>query len=466
MDKQENINADGTKRSLSNRHVQMIALGGTIGTGLFLGASTSISKTGPSIILVYMIIGIFFFLMMRGIGEMLYQDPSQHTFIAFITRYLGQRTGYFAGWTYWIGLICVGMAEITAIASYVQFWFPHLPAWLIQVSFLVVLTSVNLIAVRIFGEAEFWFAMIKIVAILSMIVTGIMMLLTQFKTPTGQVSVANITTHLSLFPNGVHSFISAFPMVFFAFLGMEFIGITTAETKNPRRVLPKAINEVIYRILIFYIGALLVIMLIYPWQSLSAKQSPFVQVFSLVGLRAAAAIINFVVLTSAASSLNSMLYCSGRHFYQLASESNGRFMRHFKTISTHGVPAQGILISATLILLAPVISALPYVSNAFSLITSASSDLYLIVYSLTIIAHYRYRQSADFMPDGFLMPAYKVFDPMLIVFFFIIYASLFFDGSNWLPATLGILWCAIFGFFASRERSTVPVVSMTNDKVL
>ncbi len=466
MDKQENTNADGTKRSLSNRHVQMIALGGTIGTGLFLGASTSITKTGPSIILVYMIIGIFFFLMMRGIGEMLYQDPSQHTFIAFITRYLGQRTGYFAGWTYWIGLICVGMAEITAIASYVQFWFPHLPAWLIQISFLVILTSVNLIAVRIFGEAEFWFAMIKIIAILSMIATGIMMLLTHFKTPTGQVSLDNITTHLSLFPNGIHSFISAFPMVFFAFLGMEFIGITTAETKNPRHVLPKAINEVIYRILIFYIGALLVIMLIYPWQSLSAKQSPFVQVFSLVGLRAAAAIINFVVLTSAASSLNSMIYSSGRHFYQLASESHGRFMSHFKSISTHGVPAQGILISATLILLAPVISALPYVSNAFSLITSASSDLYLIVYSLTIIAHYRYRQSADFMPDGFLMPAYKVFDPMLIVFFIVIYISLFFDSSNWLPATMGILWCVIFGFFSSRERSTVPTVPVANDKLL
>lgn len=466
MNKQENTNADGTKRSLSNRHVQMIALGGTIGTGLFLGASTSITKTGPSIILVYMIIGIFFFLMMRGIGEMLYQDPSQHTFIAFITRYLGQRTGYFAGWTYWIGLICVGMAELTAIASYVQFWFPHLPAWLIQISFLVVLTSVNLIAVRIFGEAEFWFAMIKIIAILSMIATEIMMLLTHFKTPTGHVSLGNITTHLSLFPNGIHSFISAFPMVFFAFLGMEFIGITTAETKDPRHVLPKAINEVIYRILIFYIGALLVIMLIYPWQSLSAKQSPFVQVFSLVGLRAAAAIINFVVLTSAASSLNSMIYSSGRHFYQLASESHGRFMSHFKNISTHGVPAQGILISATLILLAPVISALLYVSNAFSLITSASSDLYLIVYSLTIIAHYQYRQSVDFMPDGFLMPAYKVFDPMLIVFFIVIYISLFFDSSNWLPAALGILWCVVFGFFSSRERSTVPTVPVANDKLL
>ncbi|GAA3619051.1 amino acid permease [Secundilactobacillus similis] len=459
MDKHSDTNVDGTKRTLSNRHVQMIALGGTIGTGLFLGASTSITKTGPSIILVYLIIGFFFFLMMRGIGEMLYQDPSQHTFIAFISRYLGQRTGYFAGWTYWIGLIFVGMAELTAVATYVQFWFPHAASWVIQVIFLAVLTSVNLIAVRLFGEAEFWFAMIKIVAILAMIATGVFMVFSQFKTPTGQVSLSNLTTGFTLFPNGIHSFIGAFPMVFFAFLGMEFIGITTAETKNPRHVLPKAINEIIYRILLFYIGALLVIMMIYPWHSLSTNQSPFVQVFALVGLKAAAAVINFVVLTSAASSLNSMIYSSGRHFYQLATESHSPLMRHFKTISTHGVPANGILISAVLILFAPVISALPAVSNAFSLITAASSDLYLIVYALTVVAHYRYRQSTDFMPDGFLMPAYKVLDPLLIVFFGVIYLSLFFDTSNLVPAVLGIVWCAGFGFFASREKSTVPTMS-------
>lgn len=464
MDKQVSTNADGTKRTLSNRHVQMIALGGTIGTGLFLGASTSIAKTGPSIILVYMIIGFFFFLMMRGIGEMLYSDPSQHTFIAFISRYLGQRTGYFAGWTYWIGLIFVGMAELTAIATYVQFWLPHVSSWLIQIVFLAVLTSVNLIAVRLFGEAEFWFAMIKIIAILSMIATGLMMLFTGFKTTNGSVSLSNITTHFAFFPHGIGSFIGAFPMVFFAFLGMEFIGITTAETKNPRHVLPKAINETIYRILIFYIGALVVIMLIYPWQSLTTSKSPFVQVFSMVGLKAAAAVINFVVLTAAASSLNSMIYSSGRHFYQLAIESNGRFMRYFQSISNHGVPARGIIISAILILFAPILSAMPAVSNAFVLITSTSSDLYLIVYGLAVMAHYRYRQSLDFMPDGFLMPAYKVADPVLIGFFVIIYLSLFFDPANLVPAILGIVWCAIFGFIASREKSTVSAVVSFEDK--
>ena len=210
MEKQTNINADGTKRTLSNRHVQMIALGGTIGTGLFLGASTSIKKTGPSIILVYIIIGAFFFLMMRGIGEMLYQDPSQHTFIAFITRYLGDRTGYFAGWTYWIGLVCVGMAELTATANYVQFWFPHVPGWLIQIVFLAILTAVNLIAVRLFGEAEFWFSTIKIIAILAMIATGFFLLFSHFKTPTGTVTLSNVTSNFTLFPNGVNNFIGPF----------------------------------------------------------------------------------------------------------------------------------------------------------------------------------------------------------------------------------------------------------------
>ncbi|GAT17951.1 amino acid permease [Secundilactobacillus silagei] len=459
MDKQTDINADGTKRALSNRHVQMIALGGTIGTALFLGASTSIKKTGPSIIFVYMITGIFFFLMMRGMGEMLYADPSQHTFIAFISRYLGKRTGYFAGWTYWINLICVGMAELTAIANYVQFWLPHAPSWLIQIIFLALLASVNLIAVRLFGEAEFWFALIKIIAILAMIATGFFLLFTHFKTSSGAVSLTNITSGFTLFPNGIKNFISAFPMVFFAFCGMEFVGITTAETKNPRKVLPKAINEIIFRILIFYVGALFVIMLIYPWRSLSTSQSPFVQVFSLIGLRAAAAVVNFVVLTSAASSINSVIYSAGRHFYQLSLDSNGSFMQHFNHISSHGVPARGILISVTLCLLAPLLSLLPGISNVFALIAAACSDLYLIVYALTIAAHYRYRQSADFLPNGFLMPAYKIIDPLLIVFFGIVYLSLFLDANNQIPAILGIVWCAVFGFFASREKSTVPNVA-------
>lgn len=453
-----NINPDGTKRSLKNRHVQMIALGGTIGTGLFLGASTTISKTGPSILLVYAVMGIFFFLMMRAIGEMLYNDPQQHTFIAFISKYLGTKTGYFSGWTYWIGLVFVGMAELTAVSTYVQFWFPNIPAWLIQIIFLVLITSINLIAVKLFGEAEFWFSMIKITAILAMIVTGIFMLFTDFKTPGGHVSLTNISNGFSFFPNGVHNFIGAFPMVFYSFMGMEFIGITTAETQNPQKVLPKAINGTIFRILLFYIGAITVIMAIYPWRSLSASQSPFVQVFSLIGIRAAATIINFVVLTAASSAFNSFLYSAGRNFYQLARESNSSFMKKFRTVSSNAVPARSILLTASLILIAPIISSFSSTASVFALISSTTSNLYLIVYALTLLAHYKYRQSADFNAHGFLMPAYKIFDPMIIIFFIIVYASLFLNGSGSVPALLGIIWCIGFGFISSREKSTTVKV--------
>ncbi len=186
-------NADGTRRSLSNRNVQMIAIGGTIGTGLFLGSGTTISKTGPSILLVYLVLGILFFLMMRALGEMLYSDPSQHTFVAFITRYLGPTVGHFTGWTYWLGLSFCAMAEITAISTYVQFWFPTIPSWIIQLVFLGTLAGVNLIAAKLFGEAEFWFALIKIVAILALIATGAFMMFSHSVTPLGHASIQNIS---------------------------------------------------------------------------------------------------------------------------------------------------------------------------------------------------------------------------------------------------------------------------------
>lgn len=452
--KDENINPDGTKRGLENRQVQMIALGGVIGTGLFLGAGTTIAKTGPSILLVYMLMGLFFFLLMRAIGEMLYNDPNQHTFIAFISKYVGDKAGYFSGWTYWIGLVFTAMSELIAVSTYVKFWFPHIPTAIVQIVFLVAIAAVNLIAVKVFGEAEFWFAMIKIIAILALIVTGVFMLFTNFKTPGGHVSVSNITNGFSFFPHGVSGFVGALPMVFFSFMGMEFIGITTAETKNPHHVLPKAINGTLFRIVIFYIGALAVIMTIYPWRSLSASQSPFVQVFSLVGIRAAAAIINFVVLTASASAFNSFLYSSGRHFYQLANDSNGKFMTKFRKISKNGIPARAVIFSAILILIAPALSSFNSITGVFAIISSTTSDLYLIVYALTVVAHYRYRQSADFNAHGFMMPAYKVFDPMLLVFFVVVYGSLFVNGSGTIPAIIGIVWCLGFGFIASREKST------------
>ncbi|MDC2804881.1 amino acid permease [Leuconostoc suionicum] len=464
--KKATMNADGTIRGLKKKHVQMIAIGGTIGTGLFLGAGNSIAKTGPSILIVYAVLGAFFFMMMRGIGEMLYADPSQHTFVSFISKYVGAGAGYFAGWSYWIGLLFVAMAELTAVSTYVKFWFPSWKTWIIQIIFLFVLTMINLIAVRVFGETEYWFAMIKIIAIVAMIVTGLVLIFTGFKAPASGghtvASFSNVFSNFSLFPNGASMFFAAFPMVFFAFQGMEFVGITTAETENPREVLPKAINTIIIRILIFYLGAMIIIMSIINWHVIAKtpESSPFVMVFQLAGFKAAATIINFVVLTSAASALNSAIYSAGRHFYQLAEESDSKFMINFREISANGVPAKAIIFTAILVLISPVINSIPQITSAFSLITSISSNMYIIVYAMTMYAHRKFRESTNFMPDGFLMPGYKWTSPLTLLFFVSIYASLFFQADSRVAAIGAILFTIVFGYLSHRKFSTKNAVTV------
>lgn len=447
---------NGMVRGLQNRHVQLIAIAGTIGTGLFLGAGRSLSLTGPSIILVYMLTGAFMYLMMRAIGEMLYMDPDQHTFINFITKYLGKGWGYFSGWSYWVSLVFLGMAEITAVSNYVQLWFPNWPAWQIQIVFLALLSCVNLIAVKVFGEVEFWFGMIKIVTILALIATGIFMVTTNFETPAGHASLTNITNGFQMFPNGWVKFVMAFQMVFFAYQAIEFVGITTSETANPRQVLPKAIKEIPIRIVIFYVGALLAIMAIFPWQQLPVNKSPFVTVFQMVGIKWAAGLINFVVLTAAASSLNSTLYSTGRHLYQIAKETpNSKVMNRLKlnSLSRMGIPSRAIIFSAIVVAVSAFINILPGVSDAFALITASSSGVYIAIYILTMLAHLKYRKSKEFMPDGFVMPAYKVLNPLTIVFFLFVFVCLFLQESTYIGAIGATIWIILFGIYSNWKHN-------------
>ena len=447
---------NGMVRGLQNRHVQLIAIAGTIGTGLFLGAGRSLSLTGPSIILVYMLTGAFMYLMMRAIGEMLYMDPDQHTFINFITKYIGKGWGYFSGWSYWVSLVFLGMAEITAVSNYVQLWFPNWPAWQIQIVFLALLSCVNLIAVKVFGEVEFWFGMIKIVTILALIATGIFMVTTNFETPAGHASLSNITNGFQMFPNGWVKFVMAFQMVFFAYQAIEFVGITTSETANPRQVLPKAIKEIPIRIVIFYVGALLAIMAIFPWQQLPVNKSPFVTVFQMVGIKWAAGLINFVVLTAAASYLNSTLYSTVRHLYQIAKETtNSKVMNRLKlnSLSRMGIPSRAIIFSAIVVAVSAFINVLPGVSDAFALITASSSGVYIAIYILTMLAHLKYRKSKEFMPDGFVMPAYKVLNPLTIVFFLFVFVCLFLQESTYIGAIGATIWIILFGIYSNWKHN-------------
>lgn len=450
----KNTAPDSLQRGLSKRHVTMIAIGGTIGTGLFLGAGDSISLTGPSILFVYLLTGIFLYIMMRAIGELLYADPDNNSFVSFVSKYLGPGAGHFVGWSYWITLILPAMAELTAIGKYVQFWLPTVPAWLIEIVVMLLLVGVNLVAVKFFGEAEFWFSSIKIIAILGIIITGILMMITGFKTPGvhgGVVSFANITHHFQLFPNGGMNFMMAFPMVFFAFVGIEFVGLMSAETKNPREVMPKVINTVLFRILVFYVGALAIIMSIYDWHYLPADQSPFVFIFKLIGIDWAAALLNFVVLTAAMSALNTLIYSAGRDVYALALENTGKWQDYFKRLSTKAIPARAILFSAILIMLTPVINALPIFESAFNFFASATAAITLVIYSLIMIAHRNYRASADFIEDGFKMPFYKVASPLTLLFFLFIFGTLFLDKTDTIAALGGIAWTVGYGWYSHKK---------------
>ena len=310
------------ERGLKNRHVQLIAIGGAIGTGLFLGAGKSIHLAGPSILFAYLITGVILFLIMRALGELLLSNLNYHSFVDFVRDYLGDMAAFVTGWTYWFCWISIAMADLTAVGLYIQYWFPGLPQWVPGLIALVILLFMNLATVKLFGEMEFWFALIKVIAILALIVIGIFMIIKGFSTNAGAVSLTNLWSHGGMFPNGMNGFILSFQMVVFAFVGIELVGLTAGETENPEKVIPKAINNIPIRIIIFYIGALIVIMSVYPWNAINPAESPFVQVFVAVGIVAAAGIVNFVVLTSAASACNSAIFSTSRMVYSLAKDKN------------------------------------------------------------------------------------------------------------------------------------------------
>ena len=335
----------GLRRALTNRHIQMIALGGAIGTGLFYGSAAGIKLAGPSILLAYALGGAVIFFVVRAMGEMSVHRPSSGSFSRYANDYWSPRAGFVAGWNYWFNYIAVAMAELTVVGQYVQYWFPSVPAWASAAAVLLVITAVNLVGVKAFGEFEFWFSAIKVAAVVGMIVLGLYVI----------AAGVNSNPHLpdpsfghlfgdGFLAKGVTGLLASLVFVMFSFGGIELIGITAGEAENPQRSIPKAVNQVVYRILIFYIGALFVVMAVVPWDAIDGKLSPFVQIFDSVGIKAAAHMLNFVVLTAALSVYNSGLYSNGRMLYSLAWQGNAP--KAFTKLSHRGIPYVGVLFSS------------------------------------------------------------------------------------------------------------------------
>lgn len=402
-------------RGLKNRHVQLIAIGGAIGTGLFLGAGKSIHLAGPSILFAYIITGIICFLIMRSLGELLLTNLEYHSFVDFVQDYLGNMAAFITGWTYWFCWISIAMADLTAIGLYTQYWFPGVPQWVPGLIALVILLIMNLATVKLFGEMEFWFALIKVIAILALIVIGLFMILKGFSTDSGPATFANLWNHGGMFPNGMSGFILSFQMVVFAFVGIELVGLTAGETENPEKVLPKAINNIPLRILIFYIGALIVIMSIYPWNAINPAESPFVQVFVAVGIVAAATIINFVVLTSAASACNSAIFSTSRMMYSLAKDKNAP--EALAKLTANKVPSNALFFSAIVVLIGVVLNyTMP--EGVFTLITSISTVCFIFIWGITVICHLKYRKTKPDLAkvNKFKLPLYPFSNYLILAF--------------------------------------------------
>jgi len=419
------------QRGLDNRHIQLIALGGAIGVGLFYGSSATIQMAGPSILLSYIIGGIVIFTIMRALGEMAVDEPISGSFSSYAHRYLGPFAGYLSGWTYWFMWVVVGMAEITVIGVYVNYWFPDIPQWVTALATLIVVTLINLMNVKAFGEFEFWLALIKVVAIIGMILVGLGIILFGFGNGGQPMGLDNLWAHGGFMPNGIEGILLSLVLVMFSFGGVELVGITAGEAKDPRKSIPSAINNVVWRILIFYVGALGIMMILYPWNEVGSNGSPFVLIFDKIGIPGAAHIINFVVLTAALSAFNSGMFSTGRMLYNLSLQNNGP--KYFGQLNKHQTPRRGILFSASFLLVAVFLN---YIipEKVFMFISSVATVAVITSWTIILLTQIKFRQSKSKEEVGklaFKMPFHPFSNYVALVFLaFVIVLMAFMDGMR------------------------------------
>ncbi|HHL4079547.1 amino acid permease [Burkholderia sola] len=455
---------DQLHRGLEERHINLMALGATIGVGLFLGSATAIRTAGPAILLTYLLGGLAIFLIMRALGEMAITNPVAGAFSRYARDYLGPLAGYLTGWTYWFVWIVTCMAEITAVGVYMHMWFPGVPNWIWALAALLAMGSVNFIAVKLYGEFEFWFALIKIVTIVLMIIGGGLMI--AFGIGNGGIAtgISNLWSHGGFMPNGINGVIAALPIVMFAYLGVEMLGLTAGEARNPEKSLTKAVNSVFWRVLIFYIGALFVIMSLYPWDQIGTQGSPFVMTFSRLGIPAAAGIINFVVLTAALSSCNSGLFSTARMLYNLAQQ--GQAPAALGRVNRSGVPVYGVAVSVALLLIGVLLNYLAP-QHVFTWLTSVSTFGAIWTWCVILIAQMRFRRtlSADQVARlPIRVPLFPLGSFVALGFLALVVVLMAFTPDTRVALVIGPVWIVLLGiaytlFHANRPAASMPTKS-------
>ncbi|MBS5839693.1 MAG: amino acid permease [Pseudomonas sp.] len=386
--------AQGLKRGLTARHIRFMALGSAIGTGLFYGSAAAIQMAGPAVLLAYLIGGAAVFMVMRALGEMAVRDPVSGSFGHYASTYLGPMSGFILGWTYAFEMIIVCLADITAFGIYMGFWFPDVARWIWVLGIVLLIGGLNLCSVKVFGEMEFWLSLLKVAAIVAMILAGFGIMLfgigSAGSADAAATGISNLWSFGGFMPNGVGGLIASFAVVMFAFGGIEIIGITAGEAKDPERVIPKAINAVPLRILLFYVLTLFVLMAIYPWTQIGSQGSPFVQIFDSLGISSAATLLNIVVITAAVSAINSDIFGAGRMMYGLAQQ--GHAPKGFAQISRHGVPWMTVLVMGVTLLAGVVLNYL-IPEDIFLIIASIATFATVWVWLMILVTQIAMRRS-------------------------------------------------------------------------
>ena len=435
----------GLKRGLSARHIRFMALGSAIGTGLFYGSASAIQMAGPAVLLAYLIGGAAVFMVMRALGEMAVHNPVAGSFGQYASTYLGPMAGFILGWTYAFEMIIVCLADVTAFGICMGFWFPEVARWVWVLGIVFLIGGLNLCNVKVFGEMEFWLSLLKVGAIVAMILGGfgIMLFGIHSAGDTQASGLSNLWAHGGFMPNGIGGLIASFAVVMFAFGGIEIIGITAGEAKDPQRVIPKAINAVPLRILLFYVLTLFVLMAIYPWPQIGSQGSPFVQIFSNLGIGSAATILNIVVISAAVSAINSDIFGAGRMMYGLAQQ--GQAPKGFAQLSRHGVPWMTVVVMGAALLGGVVLNYL-IPENVFLLIASIATFATVWVWLMilfTQVAMRRLMTKEQVAELKFPVPFWPYAPAAAIVFMLFVFGVLGYFPDTQAALLVGAVWIVL-----------------------
>lgn len=430
------------KRSMTAGQMEMISLGGAIGVGLFMGASSTIKWTGPSVLLAYIFVGVILYIVMRALGEMLYVDPGTGSFADYASEHVHPIAGYLAEWANVFQYIVVGISEVVATTEYLRFWWKGTSDWAAGVIIILFLLVANLASAKAYATLEFWFAMIKVVTIILMILLGFAVILFGFGNGGHPVGFSNLWSHGGFFTGGLKGFFFSMAIIVGSYEGIELIGISAGEVSDPHKAIVKSVKSVLWRILIFYVGAIFVIVTIYPWNKLDSIGSPFVTTFAKVGITAAASVINFVVLTAALSGANSGIYSSSRMLYKLAHE--GEAPKTFGHVSKRIVPSHaiigitsGIFVGFMLNVLAQFLN--KSLANIFVIVYSSSVLPGMVAWFVILLAELRFRRKNPHLMENhpFKLPLYPYSNYFALIMLVVIVVFMFINPETQISVAVG-----------------------------